>query len=131
MKTHVTEIRVPYADTDQMGTVYYANYLVYFERGRTEWLRAIGVSYKDLEGRGVLLPVMESTCVYHAPARYDDVLAIHTSVAESGFASMVFSYEIKRAGTVITTGTTKHPFVNREFKPIRVPREIQAILAVP
>lgn len=121
-------IRVSYADTDQMGMVYYANYLVYFERGRTEWLREHGINYKKLEDRGVLLPVAESYCKYIAPARYDDILTVKTKVSKLGFASAEFEYEVFRQEVLIMTGWTKHPFVNKEFRPIKAPVEIKNIL---
>jgi len=121
-------IRVPYADTDQMGMVYYANYFVYFERGRTEWLRAKGLEYRSLEEKGTYLPVIESYCKYRAPARYDDLIIVRTIVSEIGSCSLQFSYEITCLGKLIAEGTTKHPFVNRQMKPVRIPEEIQKIL---
>jgi acyl-CoA thioester hydrolase len=121
-------IRVPYADTDQMGMVYYANYYVYFERGRTEWLREKGLEYRSLEEKGTYLPVIESSCRYRSPARYDDMLNVLTSVSEIGSCSLEFSYVITCMGKLIAEGKTKHPFVNRQMKPIRIPEEIQRIL---
>ena len=111
-----------------MGMVYYANYLVYFERGRTEWLREKGLTYKALEERGVFLPVIECRCKYHASARYDDLITLRTRVSDTGSASIEFSYEITRDGALLTSGTTRHPFVNRDFRLIRVPAEIRQAL---
>jgi acyl-CoA thioester hydrolase len=122
------EVRVPYADTDQMGMVYYANYLVYFERGRTEWLRHHGLTYKNLESREIYFPVVECYCKYQSPARYDDVITVRTWLPELGLASIEFSYEIRCGERVIATGTTKHPLVNRSFKPVRIPAELRRML---
>jgi acyl-CoA thioester hydrolase len=129
--TCLLQLRVPYADTDQMGMVYYANYLVYFERGRTEWLREHGLAYRDLEARGLYFPVVESVCAYHAPARYDDLLDIRTTVAELSRASVTFGYEITRGTVRIASGSTRHPLVNRTFRPIRIPDEIRRLLERP
>ena len=122
------DIRVSYADTDQMGMVYYANYFVYFERGRTEWLREKGMEYRVLESRGIYLPVMEASCRYRSPAKYDDILTVFTKVSETGPCSVEFSYIIKRAGGLLAEGKTKHPFVNRQMKPVRMPEDIRKIL---
>ncbi|MFC1500857.1 acyl-CoA thioesterase [Elusimicrobiota bacterium] len=118
------KIRIPYADTDQMGMVYYANYLIYFERGRTEWLRGHGLEYKKMEKKGMYFPVIESYCKYHSPAKYDDEITVRTIVSEMGVASVEFSYEILCNSKVLTTGRTKHPLVNKDMRPIKIPREI-------
>jgi acyl-CoA thioester hydrolase len=127
-KTSEIQIRVPYADTDQMGMVYYANYLVYFERGRTEWLRENGLAYRTLEEKGLYFPVIEAACTYVSPARYDDLITVRTTVGALGFASVEFVYEITASGKKIATGRTKHPLVNRTFRPVRLPSEIRGVL---
>jgi len=124
-KTEIS-IRIPYADTDQMGMVYYANYLVYFERGRTEWLREHGLCYRDMEAQGLYFPVMDCSCKYHSPARYDDMVIVHTRLAQRGAASVTFSYEITGAGRLLVTGSTRHPLVDATFKPVRFPAELRA-----
>ncbi|HBU70071.1 MAG TPA: acyl-CoA thioesterase [Elusimicrobia bacterium] len=121
-------IRVPYADTDQMGMVYYANYLVYFERGRTEWLRQRGFSYRELEKDGYYLPVIECFCKYHSPARYDELIKISTALSSVGSASVEFEYEITEGSRLIATGKTKHPFVNKALKPVRIPADVKKVL---
>ena len=121
-------IRVPYADTDQMGMVYYANYFVYFERGRTECLREKGMEYRALEDKGIYLPVVEASCRYRSPAKYDDILTVYTRVSETGACSIEFSYEIKCSGRLVAEGKTKHPFVNRQMKPVRMPENIKNLL---
>lgn len=123
-----TSIRISYADTDQMGMVYYANYLVYFERGRTEWLREHGLTYRQMEEKGMYFPVIESICKYHSPARYDDIISVQTTVADLGAASVTFGYEIRCGDRLIATGSTKHPLVNREFRPVRIPADIRSLL---
>ncbi|MCB4792324.1 MAG: acyl-CoA thioesterase [Elusimicrobia bacterium] len=121
-------IRVPYADTDQMGMVYYANYLVYFERGRTEWLRERGLSYKDLESKGIYLPVIEAHCKYVSPARYDDLITVRTILSEISFASIIFNYEVTAGEKALVKGSTKHPFVNKDLRPVKIPEEIKVVL---
>ena len=124
------DFRVSYADTDRMGVVYYANYLVLFERGRTEFMRELGVRYRDLEEKNVYLPVMDVQVKYLAPAQYDDLIKIRTWISDLGRASMTFSYELLNGenGKKMAQGHTKHPFVNRSWKPIPVPPEVKTVL---
>jgi len=128
---HEMEFRVAYADTDRMGVVYYANYLILFERGRTELLRGVSLRYRDFEeALQVFLPAVEANLHYLSPARYDDLLKIRTWVSAIGRASVTFSYEVVNAETtrVITQGITKHPFVNRDWKPVPVPASVRPVL---
>jgi len=120
---HRFELRVRYGDTDQMGWVYYANYLRWFEIGRAEMLRSLGRTYREVEESGVWLPVLEAQCRYHEGARYDDLVAIESAVAELRKASVVFSYRVVRAadGVLLATGMTRHCFLGRDGKPVRAP----------
>jgi acyl-CoA thioester hydrolase len=123
-------LRVIYGDTDQMGVVYYANYLRYFEFARSEYFRAKGGSYRELEKQGKHLPVVEVHCAYKAAARYDDVIVIRADVTELKRASFTFTYEIRRAADerLLCTGTTLHACIDRDGKPVRIPDEVaQAI----
>ncbi len=122
-----TYVRVLYKDTDQMGFVYYANYLVWFELGRAELMRKIGLPYRQVEAQGVYLPVSRCICNYKAPARYDDLLRIETSILELTEISITFSYKIYReeTGEILTTGETKHAFLNREGKFTRYGRTLK------
>jgi acyl-CoA thioester hydrolase len=122
--SHSIQVRVTYADTDQMGLVYYGNYLTWFEMGRTELLRAAGLAYKTVEERGVYLPVLEACCRYHRSARYDDLLAITTRVGAQAGATLRFEYQISRGDEVLATGHTVHSYVNTAGRPIRPPRFI-------
>lgn len=123
------EYRVPYADTDQMGYVYYANYLVYFERGRNELMRSIGFTYKKLEEIGFGLPVMEAYAKYHSPAKYDDLLTICAEVTEFHRLHLVVSCKVMRDGVVLAEGYTKHAFIDMKTgRPARIPEEIRSIL---
>ncbi len=126
MKEHSLEIRVSYADTDQMDVVYYANYFVWFERGRIEYLRALGLSYKEMEKQNLILPVMEASCSYKAPAHFDDLVVVKTMIKELGKSSISFTYEVlnKESSQLLATGETRHPFINRERKIVRIPDEI-------
>ncbi len=128
--SHRHEIRVTYADTDAMGIAYYANYLRWFEVGRTELMRSLGIAYKEMEDQGAFLPVSEVFCKYHASARYDDVLVIETGVDFLKRASIQFSYRILRRsdGAQLVTGTTLHAFVDREGKIVKVPAILRAKL---
>lgn len=125
------DFRVAYADTDRMGVVYYANYLILFERGRTELLRGLGLRYRDFEETlKVFLPAVEAHLDYKSPARYDDLLNIRTWVSQLGGASITFSYEVvnKESGKIVTRGMSRHPFVNNEWKPVPIPEGVKAAL---
>jgi acyl-CoA thioester hydrolase len=124
--------RIAYADTDRMGVVYYANYFVLFERGRTELLRSLGVRYRDMEeDMHVLLPAMDAQCTYLAPAHYDDLIRIRTRISHLGRAHLTFAYEISNmeTGLLLARGATKHPFVNKSWKPVRVPEKLRTLLS--
>ncbi|ATB34405.1 acyl-CoA thioesterase [Melittangium boletus] len=124
-------IRVIYGDTDQMGVVYHANYLRYFEFARGEFFRSRGGSYRELEREGVMLPVIEVAAAYKAPARYDDELVVRVWVSDFKRASLSFSYEVRRAGapeSLLSTGRTVHACVGRDGKPTRLPEALVRLL---
>jgi acyl-CoA thioester hydrolase len=127
MVPHRVETRVTYADTDAMGVVYYSHYLRWFEMGRTELMRSLGIAYKAMESQGIYLPVSEVFCRYLVSARYDDVLIIETSVDFLKRASIQFSYRILRKADEVelVTGETLHAFVNREGRIVRVPGPLE------
>jgi acyl-CoA thioester hydrolase len=119
-----TRVRVRYAETDQMGVVYHANYLVWMEMGRVELCRANGVRYRDMEAEdGVRLAVAEVSCRYHSPARYDDEVIVRTRIVHAHPRLVQFGYEMVEAetGRKMASGETKHVFVNLEMKPVKVP----------
>jgi acyl-CoA thioester hydrolase len=122
---------VRYADTDRMGVAYYANYLVWFEVGRTELLRELGWSYREMETNGVALPVLEATCRYHRPARYDDELEIRTRGTLLTPAQLVFDYDIVRpqTGETLAAGRTLHCGVNTQGRPCRLPDRVRKLFA--
>lgn len=124
-------VRVRYAETDKMGVVYYANYLVWFEVARTDLLRALGWSYRDMEHSGVSLPVIEAHCEYHRPARYDDELEVRTIGQLLSPVRMKFTYEVRHAatGVVAATGRTVHAALDRDGKPCRLPARIREVFA--
>src|SRR5689334_13543402 len=124
MKHYDFDVRIAYADTDRMGVVYYANYLVLFERGRTEFLRSLGVRYRDLEEKERLfMPAMDAHVEYFAPAHYDDLIRVRTFISDLGGAHIDFRYEIYLVETdaLIAKGTTKHAVVNLLWRPTRLP----------
>lgn len=123
--SHDHEHRVTYAETDKMGFVYYGNYLVYFEIGRTELIRASGFAYKELEDAGYFLPVIEASCRYHKPARYDDLLTIRTQVSEFKGIRLGFSYEILRGEELLAEGSTTHAFMDAEGRPKKLSTAIK------
>ena len=124
---NVTFYRVIYGDTDQMGVVYYANYLRWFEKGRTEYLRQIGLPYSDIEQQGFNFPVVEVSCRYLQSARYDDEVCIETQMVELGRASLSFHYRITRNAddSLLATGSTKHACLDRNGRPTRMPKTLQ------
>jgi len=122
MKTHKADVRITFAETDCMGIVYHANYIKFFEIGRTEYMRDLGYPYSQLENDGVWLPVATVNCEYKSPAKYDDLLVVHTSVKEFKGATIVMAYEIyrKATGELLVKGETKHPITDDKLKPIRL-----------
>jgi len=128
---HAYELPVRYGDTDQMGVAYYANYLYWFEIARTEWLRAHGKSYRELEAEGVILPVTEAYCRYLASARYDDRLKLWSWVGDLGRATVQFDYRIERAedAKLLAIGHTRHCFLDRAGRPIRIEGTLHDLLA--
>ena len=122
-------VRVRYAETDKMGVVYYANYLVWFEVGRTDLLRSLGWTYREMELAGVSLPVIEAHCLYQRPARYDDEIEIRTEGRLLSPVRMEFQYEVIRKddGTVAATGRTVHAALDPSGKPCRLPARVREV----
>lgn len=125
-----TQIRVRYADTDQMGYVYYGNYATFFEIGRVEALRSVGISYKKLEEAGVMMPVLENYSKYIKPALYDDLLSLRVMVKEMPGTRIRFDYEItNEAGVLLHIGYTVLVFISAETKRVvAFPEEIKKVL---
>lgn len=125
-----TRYRVIYGDTDTMGIAYHANYLRWFEMGRNELFRHLGMPYKEVEARGLALPVSEVKCKYLHPARYDDVIAIHTMVNTGFRAGLQFDYTITNEdrSVIHTTGHTRHAFVNEAGRVVRPPAFIRELI---
>ena len=133
MPTVETRLRVRYAETDQMGVVYHANYLVWMEVGRVEYWRAAGLRYRDMErDDGILLVVAEVNCRYLAPAVYDEEVIVRTRVAEASPRMIRFEYELLDAGDGrrLATGYTKHVFCGMDRKPRKLPRKYHAALGI-
>jgi acyl-CoA thioester hydrolase len=119
-----TRFRVRYAETDQMGVVYHAHYVVWMEIGRVEYCRSIGVRYRDMEEQdGVLLAVAKVRCRFIAPARYDDEVTVATTVARAHPRLVAFAYAIRRAedGQLLAEGETTHVFCDRDLQPRKLP----------
>jgi len=124
-------IRVRYAETDQMGVVYYANYLVWFEVGRSDWLRASGWTYRTMEADGVSLPVIEAHAEYRRAARYDDELEIRTRATLMTPVRVRFDYEVWRDGenAPLATGHTIHAAMDPNGRPCRLPQAVRELLS--
>jgi acyl-CoA thioester hydrolase len=132
MNVHQARLRVRYAETDQMGIVYYANYLVWMELGRVEYCRAAGIIYSEMEANdGVLLAVAEAQCRYIHPARYDEEIVVETRVAKAHARMVVFHYAMKRAdGVLLATGETKHVFCTPDMQPCKLPAKYRAAFGI-
>ena len=130
-RTTTSTVRVRYAETDQMGVVYYANYLVWFEIGRTDWLRETGWSYREIERDGLMLPVIEAHCEYRQGAKYDDELEIRTRARLKSPVRVQFDYQIVRRSddTEIADGYTVHVALDRQGRPVRLPARVKELLA--
>lgn len=124
----IHQVRVIFGDTDQMGVVYYANYLRYFEGARAAMLRSLGRSQIDLDRWGVGFPVYEAHTRYRKPAGYEDLLDVHVHVDQLRAASMRFVYEVRRGGELLADGWTLHACVDREGRPTRIPGELRALI---
>ncbi len=128
------DYRVPYADTDQMGVVYYGNYLAFFERARNELMRAIGYTYRECEAEGWMLPVVHAELDYKSPARYDDLLEIAAYIREMKGVRIEIACEVRRKGedAVLVSGFTRHCFVSSAtFRPVQPPpRLLEALKTI-
>ena len=139
MSPVITRVRVRYSETDQMGVVYHANYLVWMEVARVEYCKQAGFRYRDLEGEhGVLLAVTEVACRYLSPARYDDEVEIETAITRAHHRTITFQYEMRSVASGdgaavrrIATGSTSHMFLNREMRPTVLPMQFRGMLGIP
>ena len=127
---HVSEFRVRYSETDQMGVVYHAEYLVWCEVGRTDFIRALGLPYSELERRGTALAVAEATIRYHAPARYDDLIRVETRLTDVRSRAITFEYHIRNAttGERLATARTMLVSLDAQGKPVPMPADVRALM---
>ena len=133
MTAHETRFRVRYAETDQMGVVYYSNYFIWMELGRAEYCRAMGLRYKDMEMEGgILLAVVDAQCRYLYPARYDEEISVTTTIGRANRRMVEFQYEIRDPAVdrALASGATKHIFLNREMKPVKLPERYFAAFGI-
>ena len=119
-------LRTRYAETDQMGVVYYGNYPQYLELGRVEWLRAIGLTYKEMEAEGIMMPVVSLQIQYKKPALYDELITIRTQLKDLPSTKIEFDYEIlNEKGELLSTANTILVFVDaKTFRPVRCPEKV-------
>ena len=130
---NTTELVVRYAETDQMGVVHHATYPIWFEIARTEYIRALGMSYSDMEKAGVMLPVTGISCKYRLPAKYDDTIEITARITRFSPARIEFEYEVRRKGEqeILSTGTSAHGFVDSQtFRPLNLKKALPDFYAV-
>ena len=126
MATSQIEIRIRYGETDQMGFCYYGNYAQFLEVARVETLREQGISYKELEENGILLPVRNYSIKYIAPAKYDDVIQINTEISDIKNSQIIFKYSIYLEQKLIATAITELVFVSKEnYKPMKAPADFK------
>jgi acyl-CoA thioester hydrolase len=127
----ISRIRVRYAETDQMGVVYYANYFVWFEVGRTDLLRESGWNYREMETDGFSLPVIDARGVYLTSAKYDDEIEVRTTGAMLSPVRVQFTYQVVRAADeeTLATGTTVHATLDRAGKPCRLPPRVRTLFS--
>jgi acyl-CoA thioester hydrolase len=131
MPSSVSTLRVRYAETDKMGVVYYANYLVWFEVARTDLLRSLGWSYREMEAAGVRLPVIEAHCDYLRPAQYDDDIEIRTEGRMLSPVRMQFDYRVhlRGDGKAVASGHTVHAALDTNGRPCRLPQRVREVFA--
>ena len=131
MRRSISTVRVRYAETDKMGVVYYANYLVWFEVARTDWLRDTGWTYRAMEQEGVGLPVIEAHCDYKSSARYDDEIEIETTARLMSPVRLAFDYRVTRPadGAHIASGYTVHASIDVSGRPVRLPQRVKELFA--
>jgi acyl-CoA thioester hydrolase len=127
----ISRVRVRYAETDKMGVVYYANYFVWFEVGRTDLLRESGWDYREMEKEGYALPVIDAHCTYREAAKYDDLLDVRTTGMLLSPVRVQFTYEVVRTAdaAMLATGTTIHATLDRAGRPCRLPERVKAWLS--
>lgn len=132
MKISKTELTVRYAETDQMGIVHHSVYPIWYEAGRTDYIKMFGISYTEMEAADVMMPLINLTCHYGIPAKYEDVVVVETRATKLSAAKMVLYYEVKRKsdGVLLGSGTTEHGFVDsKTFKPINVKKKLPELFA--
>jgi acyl-CoA thioester hydrolase len=128
-RTHTSEFRVRYSETDQMGVVYHAEYLVWCEVGRTDYIRSLGLPYAELEQRGTILAVAEATIRYHAPARYDDLIRVETRLVDVRSRAISFEYLIRNVtGDRLATARTLLVSLDRHGRPSPIPADVRALM---
>ena len=130
-KISVSYVAARYQETDQMGVIHHSVYPVWFEVGRTDWIKLAGLTYTDFEKMGIMLPLIELTCTYKGFARYEDELAVRTGIDELSNTRISFSYEISRAGgdkAIIALGKTFHVFVGADLKPVNLKKYNPGVL---
>lgn len=128
LNPYIHNVRIPYAHVDKMGFVYYANYFIYFEMARTEMLRHNNINYRDLEEKGIMLPVLEANCSYTKPAKYDDIISIYTIPLLIKTLKLKITYEVKRDNEVLSKGYTIHVCMSPKGKVLRPPKEFLGFL---
>lgn len=123
-----TKIVARYAETDQMGIVHHSVYPIWFEVARTEYIKKLGITYSEMEELGVMLPLINLTCTYKIPAKYEDEIIIHASVKKITYTKILFYYELEKDNNIIASGSTEHGFANsKTFRPVALKRALPEV----
>ena len=130
--TSETRFTVRYAETDQMGIAHHSNYPVWFEAGRTDFLRKAGVAYSVVEARGVLLPLYELTCRFKSPARYEDEILVQTSLKSMSRVRIILQYQVVNAatGALLAAGETMHAWTDKALRPLNAEKALPDVYAL-
>jgi acyl-CoA thioester hydrolase len=127
---HEHSIRVRYSEVDQMKVVYHINYVNWFELGRTELIRSLGMTYRSIEEMGLLLPLVDLQIQFKHPAKYDDFITIYTQIADYSHIRLQFNYEIRRDDKQLVCGSTRHIWLNQDWKPTRIDKAAPELYAL-
>jgi acyl-CoA thioester hydrolase len=125
-----THLIVRYAETDQMGVVHHSNYPIWYEAGRTDFIKKMGLPYSEIEEHGIMLPLIELQCFYRGTAKYEDEIIVKTRIKEASYTRITFYYEVYKINdlNMINSGVTIHVWTNRELKPINIKKHAPQII---
>ena len=132
MKQIETKFNVRYSETDQMKIVHHSNYTIWFEAGRSDFLKSAGISVSDIENEGILLPLYEMNCKFKKPAKFEDEILVLTGLKRLSYARVIFTYKVFQANTnvLLATGETMHAWTNKSFEPVNAMKKIPEVYGI-